>query len=438
MIIVRLGGPSPKVTEDYRGFRKGVYVRVTEVNPELEDGLQVEVQPPIPVDRFLSRPSCRRHNTACFRGYGRSRSADRKSRRINGPRMVVVLPIYLHLRHAQGGEEMGTIWDSGNQGNENRADAGKLSQSGKPAHEKEVARIGRDARLRWSRAQKLSAVACFALLAVLLIVNACSKEEQKPALAGVGSASNSDVSAAQTTAPSSTAMAASEQPPSAASKPKKARRKLAANVTYRDANSGVSFVYPRKAALASAEKAQAASAGADDLPMNFVQSGGSPVATVVLPRAQYAGTDFTAGVFRVNVNRSLSAEECPHFAFVDTSDPDGEPIDAEKVKVGSTEMETTSEFAGDAGKQLETRYYHAYENGACYEYVLGLSTAGFGQEGVQSVDRDQVFARLEKILTSVKIRPVAGEQVAQKQDLPKEDAQKQMAEEPAAASDSDK
>ena len=39
MVIVRLGAPSPKVTDDYRGFRKGVYVRVTEGNSELEPDL---------------------------------------------------------------------------------------------------------------------------------------------------------------------------------------------------------------------------------------------------------------------------------------------------------------------------------------------------------------------------------------------------------------
>src|ERR1700690_2611604 len=274
---------------------------------------------------------------------------------------------------------MGTIWDSGKSENKNQVHTGKLS----PAH-KEVARVGRDAGLRWTRAQKFGAIACFVLLGILLAVSAGSKEEPKPALVGVGSsASNSGASGGQTTVPlDSTAKATStEQAPSAAASPKKARKKLAANITYSNVNSGVSFVYPRKAALASAVKAQAASADSDDMPMNFVQSGGTAVATVALPRTQYAGTDFEAGLFRVNVNRSLSAEECPHFAFVDTSDADGEPIDAEKVKVGSTEMEMTSEFAGDASKQLETRYYHNYVNGACYEYVLGLSTAGFGQEG---------------------------------------------------------
>ena len=220
-------------------------------------------------------------------------------------------------------------------------------------------------------------------------------------------------------------------------------RRLTTKVKYSDANSGVSFMYPRKAALASGDKAQTASADASDLPMNFVEPGGMAVATVALPDKQYAGTDFEAALFRVNVNRSVSADECPHFAFVDTSDADGEPIDAESVKVGTTDMKMTSEFAGSATKQLETRYYHNYENGACYEYVLGLSTAGFGQEGVQAVDRDEVFGHLEKILATVKIRPIEAEQIAQKQDAQKPAAQKserekQSTEQAVAVPDSEK
>lgn len=329
---------------------------------------------------------------------------------------------------------MGTIWGSGKSESKNQGDAGKQPVACPPAR-KQVARIGRDAGLRWNRAQKFSAIAGFALLGVLLAVSACSKEESKPSIAAFGAAASSGPS----TAPAAefTPSATPSQATAAAVKPKKARRKLAPNVTYSDANSSVSFVYPRKAALASAAK-ETASADADDLPMNFVQSGGSPVATVSFARSQYTGTDFAGALFRVNVNHGLSAEQCSHFAFVDTSDADGEPIDAEKVKVGSTEMQMTSEFAGNASQQLETRYYHNYESGACYEYVLGLSTAGFGQEGVHAVDRDQVFGRLEKILASVKIHPVSEERVAQKQEVQKENAQKQVAEETGAAQDSNK
>jgi len=322
---------------------------------------------------------------------------------------------------------MGTIWGSGKSESTSEVNGGKQLVACQPAR-KEVARIGRDAAgLRWNRAQKFSAIACFALLGILLAVSACSKEESKPAIAGVGAAqANSRTSEAETMAAlASAAAGANQQTPSAAT-PKKMRRRLAANVTYSDANSGVSFVYPRKAALASSEN-KAASADTDGLPMNFVQSGGWPVATVSLPRSQYAGTDFTDALFRVSVNHSLSAEECPHFAFVGTSDADGEAIDAEKVKVGSTDMQMTSEFAGNASKQLETRYYHNYASGACYEYILGLSTSGFGQQGVHAVDRDQVFERLEKILASVKIHPVSEDQAAQKQGFQKENVQKENA-----------
>jgi hypothetical protein len=106
----------------------------------------------------------------------------------------------------------------------------------------------------------------------------------------------------------------------------------------------------------------------------------------------------------VNINRSVSKQECEHFAFVDTRNPDGEPVDAEKVKVGLTDMEMTSNFSASMMKQAETEYYHSYENGACYEYVLGLGTAGYGaKDGIEPVDRDEVFARLEKILTTVKV-----------------------------------
>jgi hypothetical protein len=129
-----------------------------------------------------------------------------------------------------------------------------------------------------------------------------------------------------------------------------------------------------------------------------------------VPPTTYPGTDLTRAFFDVNVNRNLSEQECSQFAFVDARNADGEPVDAEKLRVGSSYMEKTSNFAGDAVKQGETQYYHRYENGACYEFVLGLGTAGYGtEEGVQAVNHDEVFGKLEKILGSVKIQPVEAE-----------------------------
>src|SRR4029077_9504177 len=164
----------------------------------------------------------------------------------------------------------------------------------------------------------------------------------------------------------------------------------------------------------SGDKTQPQADATGDVPMNFVQPGGVAVATVALPGGSYPGTDFTSAFFNVNVNRSLSEQECTHFAFVDSRNADGEPVDAEKVKIGSTDMEMTSDFSASALKQAETQYYHSYENGACYEYVLGLATAGYGtKDGVEPVNRDEVFAKLEKILATVKVNPVETEHGAE-------------------------
>jgi len=261
----------------------------------------------------------------------------------------------------------------------------------------------------WTRQQKLAMIAGFVMLGILLGVSACSKQSAKPALVGVSGPAQTAASAATTT-PTITTTASTT--PAAA---KRVCRKRPTTVTYRDANSGVSFVYPRKFELVTGDKAQAEFANMGAAPMNFVQPGGVTVATVALPAASYPGTDFTSAFFNVNVNRSLSEQECSHFAFVDTRNADGEPVDAEKVKVGSKEMEMTSDFSATAIKQAEAQYYHSYENGACYEFVLGLGAAGYGTaDGVEPVDRAAVFAKLEKILASVKIQPVEQERVAEK------------------------
>ena len=263
----------------------------------------------------------------------------------------------------------------------------------------------------WSRQQKLAMVAGFALLGLLLFVGACSKQSSKPAqtlaLNQPTTPQNTAASTQSATAPTTPAVA-----------PKKVHKKRPANVTYSDQNSGVSFRYPRKFNLATGEKAEPQFADMEPAPMNFVQPGGVAVATVNMPESLYPGTDFTSGFFSVNVNHSLSEQECSQFAFVDTRNPDGEPLEADKVKVGSLDLEKTSEFSGDAMKQAEAQYYHRYENGACYEFVLGLGTAGYGmKDEIKPVDHDQVFSRLEKILETVKIEAVEQPKVAATQPV---------------------
>jgi hypothetical protein len=285
-------------------------------------------------------------------------------------------------------------------------------QNNQPTNNTNLKPISGSMLSSWSRQQKFAMIACFAILGVLVVVSACSKESRKPALVGVSSPlANSATAAITQTAATSPA----EAVVASATRVKKISKKRPANVTFTDSNAGVSFLYPRKFSVISGDNAQVQLTAVGDVPMNFAESGGSTIATVVLPADSYPRTDFASAFFTVNINRSVSEQECGHFAFVDTRNADGEPVDAEKVKIGAADMETTSSFSASADAQAEAQYYHSYENGACYEYVLGLGTEGSAAEGgVEHVDRDQVFARLGKILATVKIDPVKVDPVTPK------------------------
>lgn len=290
---------------------------------------------------------------------------------------------------------MTTIWKSGDKESTNQATSTNT--------------ISGTMLSSWSRQQKLAMIACFTILGLFLAMSACSKQSQKPALVGVSNPkATSATAAAALVATPATAVA------TAPAKQTPRTKKRPANVTYSDPNSGVSFLYPRKFALTTGDKALPQFAPLGDAVMNFVQPGGVAVATVEVPGGSYPGTDFASAFFNVNVNRNLSEQQCGHFAFVDSHNVNGAPVDVEKAKIGSTEMETTSNFSASAMTQTETQYFHTYTNGACYEYVLSLGTAGYGvKDGAKPVNRDEVFAKLEKILATAKINPVEQEQVAE-------------------------
>ncbi len=273
----------------------------------------------------------------------------------------------------------------------------------------------------WSRQQKFAMIAGFVILSLLLAISACSKQSAKPALVSVSSPTAAPAAPAAATTPVAKATPAA---------PKKVRKHRPANVTYRDPGSGLSFMYPRKSELTVGEKAQPQFGDMGKAPMNFVQPGGITVATVTLPANSYPGTDFTTAFFNVNLNRGLTEAQCSQFAFVDQRDADDQAEAPEKVTIGSRTMDLTDDFSANALEQAEAKYYHSYENGDCYEYVLGLGTAGYATGAVDPVDRDQVFQKLEKIMATVKVH----------RDLPAQELAKQTATgaEPAKAEDSAK
>ena len=241
--------------------------------------------------------------------------------------------------------------------------------------------------------------------------------------------------------------------------PKKIVHKKPATVNYTDKDSGVTFEYPRRYAIETG-KAASELLASTPLPMNFVAPGGVALAAVELPETGFANTDFSSAFFNVSVHKNLTADQCTEFAVpqsksssqmstpastesastsnapaqtASASTPEAQPaqsasaqpavqpeknsdqsaakVSAEpqgsKLLVGDLELRSTEAVSGEGTRQSDSKYFHVFQNGSCYEFALNVTT-DMSEEGVtKHVDRDKVFTRLEQILSTVKITPVA-------------------------------
>jgi hypothetical protein len=195
-------------------------------------------------------------------------------------------------------------------------------------------------------------------------------------------------------------------------------------VTYADQSYGVSFQYPRKYTLKSGEKSNDLG-DSQVVDMDFAQPGGVTVAGVELPQGSYPGTDLKAAFFNVSVNKNLKAEECEQFALPESTGEEKSNFQPEKLSMGGMDLQEVEDITREDVKWADAKYYHVYQNGACYEFALGLTTEGGGtDDGSAPVDREDVFRRLEKILATVKIKQDAA---------PVKASQPTVAETPAAA-----
>jgi hypothetical protein len=244
------------------------------------------------------------------------------------------------------------------------------------------------------------------LLGVFLLESGCSKESDKAAIiAPLSQTIPSQPQASIVTLPATTA----SQP---VAKKKSRQRKLSAS-TYTNPAYGVSFRYPKYGMLQEGDKANLELDGLGPVEMNFVQPGGTTISAVELPRKLYAGTDFNAAFFNASVNSKMTAEECAQFAFPETSNQGTDPVTiSKKTKIGATEFHAVEGFAGEENNEADLKYYHVFQNGSCYEFALGLETAAAApvdevKPAVKLVDRNEVFRKLNWMLSTVKIQPVA-------------------------------
>jgi hypothetical protein len=258
-----------------------------------------------------------------------------------------------------------------------------------------------------------------ALAAVVLVqTSACSK-----GTGSSGSVATSNQISSPQPAPVVSTPPTLPSAPTPAAKPRAKSSRQRKVSAYNNPDYGISFRYPKQYSLQEGEKANLEWPGLGPVEMNFVQPGGTTLTAVEVPRRLYSGTDLSSAFFNVSVNPKLTSEQCQQFAFPEAGDPEDESITASsdlisKAKLGANEFDAIEGTTGDATNQANAKYYHVFQNGICYEFALGLGTSGDVAadgakleenkvEETKAVNRDEVFRKLNWILSTVKIKSVA-------------------------------
>ncbi len=278
--------------------------------------------------------------------------------------------------------------------------------------------------MTWGK--KTSALVFAAVLIVCSVTVGCSSDKPKPV------SSNNPIPVTQPETAVSPMPAPAMQAP-AKPAPKKVVHRKPATVNYTDKTSGVAFEYPRRYAIETGDAATELLAS-NPIAMNFVQPGGLALAAVELPQTGFTNTDFSSAFFNVSVHKTLTADQCTEFAVpqakaappvpstgttsATTPAPATAPASSEaqstsgsKLMLGDLELRATEAVSGEGTRQSDSKYFHVFQNGACYEFGLNVTTVASEDGVTKHVDRDKVFDRLEKILATVKINSIAAPEV---------------------------
>jgi hypothetical protein len=272
-------------------------------------------------------------------------------------------------------------------------------------------KIQNNTRKSLSKEKALFGAGLIAVTAVsgvfLLITNGCSKGSSKaPSVITEPTAINPGIN---NPAP----VASAVQPPAVMPKPAKKRvQRKAPMASFTEPTYGVSFKYPKNYILKTGDEPQLDLAGLGPAKTDFVQPGGVTVAAIELPRSSYPGTDFTSAYFGVSVNSTLSQAQCEQFAFPKSEHPENEPGTVSKVKIAGTDYAMVEDQGGSDKQESHLKYFHHFENGNCYEFSMGLGTVDSNLAGLKPVNRSLVFGRMQQMLASVKLQPVAVPEVA--------------------------
>jgi hypothetical protein len=181
---------------------------------------------------------------------------------------------------------------------------------------------------------------------------------------------------------------------------------------YTSRKHGVAWQYPRNFVLRKGANAGLDLNGHDAAATAYAGEDGVALASVIIPARVYPQSDFVKASLTARVNSKLAELACGAFRILDDGEERAQDFPATQVTVGTTEF-TTAEAVidGDLQDSATTRekFFHVYENAACYEFAMSVTTGMGGEKKASAhVDADEVFERLQEILTSVTIVPVRG------------------------------
>ena len=304
----------------------------------------------------------------------------------------------------------------------------QLNLSGRPSSDasqnstKEPTKEPKDGSIT---SQTVGALGALAMFAAVIVIGSCTGSS-KPAVVQQPTQPVAPVSVPAVTTPA---------PPAPVQAKAKPRKRRPATVSYVNPEYGVSFTFPRQYSLKSGDAAQLSWGDLGPFQMDFVEPGGMTLAGVQLPGHAYPGSDFKSAFVNLSVNPRMTSDACSQFAFPEaktvggtspagTGDETTTPSEiagkeskaADKsvpstnttVKIGEVEFTEVETSTPVGRQQTDAKYYHAFNNGACYEFALGIATEGDGSvEGVKPIDRQKVFGKLEKILATVKFQSAA-------------------------------
>src|SRR5271168_3392037 len=139
---------------------------------------------------------------------------------------------------------------------------------------------------------------------------------------------------------------------------------------------GVAWQFPRTYVLRKGANAGLDLYGHTATASAMASPGRVTLATVIIPARVFAGTDFTMAALTARVNAQVSEEECGKFRRASSDTGDDVELPASPETVGAIDFAEADVDAADAsgadrdglatGAATQEKFYHVYENEACY------------------------------------------------------------------------